>query len=140
MIDYADASPQYLVAKFHRAFGVVIRDEPIANPPESDLRTKLLREEVEEYYDAVRDNDVIGVAQELADIVYVAYGAALTHGIDLDAVIAEVHRANMSKLDDDGKPLVREDGKILKSKNFVPPDVAQVLLEQQHLSTNHAYA
>ena len=63
------------------------------------------------------------LARELADVVYVAYGTAITHGIDLDAVIAEVHRANMSKLDVDGRPVVR-DGKVQKGPNFRPPDLS----------------
>jgi predicted HAD superfamily Cof-like phosphohydrolase len=116
-----------MVREFHDAFGIAVRDVPVADPPESDLRTRLLREEAQEYYDAVEAGDVVQVADALADIVYVAYGTALNHGIDLDAVLAEVHRANMSKLGADGLPLLRSDGKVLKGPTYEPPDVATVL-------------
>lgn len=69
------------------------------------------------------------IAQELADLVHVVYGTALAYGIDLDAVLDEVHRANMSKLDADGRPVVR-DGKVVKSAYFHPPDVGTVLRAQ----------
>src|SRR5882757_3370697 len=103
-----------LVREFHRAFGIAVRSVPVAAPPESDLRTRLLAEEVQEYYDAVEAGDVVAVADGLADIVYVAYGTALNHGIDLDAVLVEVHRSNMSKLGADGRPILRDDGKVIK--------------------------
>jgi len=74
------------------------------------LRVALLQEEVGEFVAASERGDLNGVADALADIVYVAYGTALTYGIDLDAVLREVHRSNMSKLGSDGKPLIREDG------------------------------
>lgn len=115
------------VREFHETYGVVIRDEPVADVPESDLRTRLLEEEVREYYDAVEADDVVAVADALADIVYVAFGGALIHGIDLDAVLAEVHRSNMSKLGADGRPIYREDGKVLKGPDYFKPDIAGVL-------------
>lgn len=120
-------SPVIYVREFHETYGAAIRYVPVADPPESDLRTQLLAEETQEYYDAVEAKDVVEVADALADIVYVAYGAALTHGIDLDAVLAEVHRSNMSKLGEDGKPVLREDGKVVKGPNYFRPDVAGVL-------------
>lgn len=67
------------------------------------------------------------VAQELADVVYVAYGTAHVLGIPLDRVLAEVHMANMSKFDEDGRPVLREDGKLLKSDRYVPPDIARAI-------------
>lgn len=120
-------SPVQYVREFHLTYGAAIRTEPIARPPERMMRFNLLQEELDEYAHAVDTNDVVEVADALADIVYVAYGAALTHGIDLDAVLAEVHYSNMSKLGPDGKPIRREDGKILKGPNFSPPDIARVL-------------
>ncbi len=116
-----------MLRQFHETYGVPIRTKPIAQPPESDLRTRLLAEEVQEYYDAVAAGDVVEVADALADIVYVAYGSALSHGIDLDAVIAEVHRSNMSKLGADGKPVLREDGKVIKGPGYFRPDIASVI-------------
>ena len=76
--------------------------------------------------------DLVGIADALADIVYVAYGTALTYGIDLDAVLHEVHRSNMSKLGSDGKPLIREDGKVLKSERYFPPDIESVLRSRRN--------
>lgn len=78
--------------------------------------------------EALVSGDRIAIAQELADLVYVAYGTALVYGIDLDAAIAEVHRANMSKLDSDGKPVLREDGKVLKSECYQAPDMRRAIL------------
>ena len=71
--------------------------------------------------------DAFSVAEAVADIVYVVYGTALTYGIDLDPVLREVHRANMSKLGADGKPLLRQDGKVLKSDRYRPPDIAPIV-------------
>jgi predicted HAD superfamily Cof-like phosphohydrolase len=95
------------------------------------LRVALLHEEVGEFVAASERGDLNGVADALADIVYVAYGTALTYGIDLDAVLHEVHRSNMSKLGSDGKPLIREDGKVLKSEQYFPPDIESVLRGQE---------
>jgi predicted HAD superfamily Cof-like phosphohydrolase len=116
-----------MVREFHTTYGVPIRNVPIADPPDSDLRTRLLAEEVQEYYDAVEAGDVVEVADALADIAYVVFGTALVHGIDLDAVLEEVHRSNMSKLGDDGQPVCREDGKVLKGPRYFRPDIARVL-------------
>ncbi len=95
------------------------------------LRVALLQEEVGEFVAASERSDLNGVADALADIVCVAYGTALTYGIDLDAVLHEVHRSNMSKLGSDGRPLIREDGKVLKSEQYFPPDIESVLRRQK---------
>lgn len=121
------STPASLVREFHEAFGVPIRTTPDLDVPERDLRRRLLAEETNEADFAIAFGDLPGAAQELADIVYVAYGAALTFGIDLDAVIAEVHRANMAKLGPDGTPVYREDGKVLKPEGWKAPDVVSVL-------------
>lgn len=123
-------SPAPLVIEFHRAFQLPLRLEPAWDGIDSglrDLRIDLLAEEVSEYRQAALQGDLIGVADALADIVYVAYGAAISYGIDLDAVIAEVHRANMSKLGPDGRPVLRADGKVLKAASYRPPDVEAIL-------------
>ena len=122
-----DVSTQDMVREFHDAFGVAVRRSPVANPPESGLRIGLIEEEFGEYRDAVAANDVVGVADALADIAYVVFGAALVHGIDLDSVLAEVHRSNMSKLGADGQPILRADGKVLKGPGYTLPDVASVI-------------
>ncbi|MDN3352165.1 MazG nucleotide pyrophosphohydrolase domain-containing protein [Actinomadura sp. DC4] len=120
------------MAAFHTAFGVHRNDAPTADVPAevAALRIRLLAEEVGEYAEAVADGDLVGIADALADIVYVAYGAAVTYGIDLDAVLAEVHRSNMTKADEDGRVIRRKDGKVLKSARYTPPDVAAVLRAQ----------
>jgi len=108
-------------------FGLVRADRP--TPPPDELvaaRQRLIEEEVGELADAVCGGRLDEVARELADVVYVAYGTAVTYGINLDLVLAEVHRANMTKLGPDGRPVIR-DGKVQKGAGFRPPDVAGVL-------------
>lgn len=122
-------NPQDLVTEFHHAFGLPVGDRPVAEVTGAltDLRLNLLRDEVQELADAVATGNVADIAQEMADVVYVVYGYAVTNGIRLDQVVAAVHEANMSKLGPDGQPILREDGKVLKGPNFRPPDVAGVL-------------
>jgi len=117
------------VAEFHQAFGRPVRRQPSADvgPALARLRVDLVQEEVGEFVAASEQGDLIGIADALADIVYVVYGTALTYGIDLDVVLREVHRSNMSKLDSDGKPVLRPDGKVLKSDRYVRPEIAAAL-------------
>lgn len=112
------------VAEFHRKFGCAIGERP-AFPDEQtvELRRKLLREEFRETIDALDESDLVGFADGLADLIYVAVGAALACGIPLADVWREVHAANMRK---EGGP-TRADGKILKPEGWQPPDVAGVL-------------
>lgn len=123
------------VARFHQAFDLPRASQPTTDLPAAlaKLRVDLLVEEVGEFADATTARDIVGIADALADIVYVAYGAAVTYGIDLDAALREVHRSNMSKLDEHGKPVYRGDGKVLKSARYTPPDIARVLLRQTPL-------
>jgi predicted HAD superfamily Cof-like phosphohydrolase len=120
---------------FHAAFNLPRQAVPNIEIESqlADLRMALLNEEVQEFSDAVADADIVGIADALADIVYVIYGTAVTYGIDLNRVLAEVHRSNMSKLDGNGKPLIRDDGKVIKSEQYFPPDVAGVLKLQSPL-------
>lgn len=120
------------VLDFHEAFDLPREPVPTAQVGDvlAQLRVRLLREEVDEFADATERRDVVDIADALADIVYVAYGSAVTYGIDLDAVIREVHRANMSKLDLNGRPVMREDGKVMKSSRYTPPDIPLVLADQ----------
>jgi predicted HAD superfamily Cof-like phosphohydrolase len=120
------------VTEFHKAFGLPMRNIP-SGEVDCDLaklRVALLEEEVSEFVTASEKGDIVGIADALADITYVVYGTALTYGIDLDAVLQEVHRSNMSKLDGDGRPLIRDDGKVLKSDRYFPPDIEAVLSQQ----------
>lgn len=125
------------VKDFHEAFGVATRNEFDNNDELIDLRLSLIDEEYEEltnefhsiylpgkgwFYDG-GNIDKKRVAKELADLLYVVYGFAATFGIDVDRVFNEVHKSNMSKLDEDGKPVYREDGKILKGPLYKEPDL-----------------
>lgn len=113
------------VGRFHQAFDLPRAVRPNAGVPDAlaQLRVDLLVEEVREFADATAQRDLVGIADALADIVYVAYGAAVTYGINLDAALHEVHRSNMSKLDENGRPVYRADGKVLKSERYMPPDI-----------------
>ena len=93
------------------------------------MRTRLLTEEFEEYLSGDKREDIVNVAVELADIIYVAYGTAISYGIPLDRVLAEVHSANMAKLDENGEPIRREDGKVLKSEGWQPADIEAILID-----------
>ncbi|MTD16446.1 nucleotide pyrophosphohydrolase [Nakamurella sp. YIM 132087] len=120
------------VAEFHRAFGLPVRDLPVTGVSDEErrLRLALVEEEVGELREAAEAGDLVGVADALADIVYVVYGTAHTYGIDLDAVIDEVHASNMTKLGADGRPVRRADGKVLKGPDYRPPDIPAVLAKQ----------
>jgi predicted HAD superfamily Cof-like phosphohydrolase len=120
---------------FHEAFDLPRQSSPNVKIGESlaRLRIALLAEEVDEFVDAVAASDLVAIADALADIVYVAYGTAVTYGIDLDLVLGEVHRSNMSKLGKAGRRLIREDGKVIKSDQYFPPDIARVLELQRPL-------
>src|SRR6478752_9837648 len=117
------------VGDFHRAYGLPVRSEPTAaiGPDQVTLRQALIEEETRELAEAAEAGDLVGVADALADIVYVAYGTAHVYGIDLDAVLDEVHSSNMTKLGADGRPIRRADGKVLKGPGYRPPDIQAVL-------------
>ncbi|MCF3132934.1 MazG nucleotide pyrophosphohydrolase domain-containing protein [Streptomyces olivochromogenes] len=124
------SSPARLVHEFHRAFGLDTRSTPSeVSPALAAHRWELLAEEAAEVAE-VAVGPLDRLAHELADVVYVAYGTALVHGIDLDAVLAEIHRSNMSKLGPDGQVARRADGKVLKGDHYVAPDVSAELRRQ----------
>lgn len=89
----------------------------------ADLRIELIAEELQELCEAVDNRDMAEIADALTDLLYVVYGAGAAYGIDLDATFDEVHESNMSKLGEDGNPIYREDGKILKGPNYWAPDM-----------------
>jgi predicted HAD superfamily Cof-like phosphohydrolase len=91
------------------------------------LRVSLIREEFNELQEGIRKKDLVEIADALADLLYVVYGTAAAYGIDIDACFAEVHRSNMSKLGEDGQPIFREDGKVLKSSKYTPPQLGPIL-------------
>ena len=115
------------VRDFHQAFGQRIGEKPeLPDIEERKLRIKLLDEEVFEYTDAEYADDLVEIADALADIIYIACGTAVSYGIPLDDVFAEVHRSNMAKLVD-GKVIRREDGKVQKPEGWTAPDIRSVL-------------
>ena len=117
------------VAEFQGSFGLFIGDSP-SMPPDKGLlllRQRLIMEEAFEVSDELVDGESIeGTAKELADLVYVTLGTVLTLGLQdqFERCFDEVHRSNMSKLDENGKPIYREDGKVLKSKLYTPADLS----------------
>lgn len=125
------------VKQFHNAFNHPVADKPaLLTSKRTAMRLGLIEEEVNELREAIslmqsehnRSADIIvDMADALGDILYVAYGFAAELGVDIDAVFDEIHASNMSKLGDDGKPIYREDGKILKGKNYQPPDIEKVV-------------
>jgi predicted HAD superfamily Cof-like phosphohydrolase len=115
------------VKKFQTAVGQNVSEVPqFPDENERVLRRKLLREEVDEYFDGEDKDDLENVAKELADIIYIVCGTAASYGIPLDRVFNEVHRSNMEKLVD-GKVVRRDDGKILKPEGWAAPDIKSVL-------------
>ena len=115
------------VRDFHQAFGQRVGEKPeLPDIEERKLRIKLLDEEVLEYTDAEYADNLVEIADALADIIYIACGTAVSYGIPLDDVFAEVHRSNMAKLVD-GKVIRREDGKIQKPAEWTPPDIRSIL-------------
>lgn len=116
------------IRQFHETYGQPVGEEPVFLSPERQaLREALIDEEVQEFKDAVAEGDLINAFKELADILYVVYGTAVEMGGDLDSVLNEVHKSNMSKLGEDGLPVYRPDGKVLKGPNYREPDVKTVL-------------
>ncbi|MCA1762133.1 MAG: nucleoside triphosphate pyrophosphohydrolase family protein, partial [Flavobacteriales bacterium] len=96
---------------------------------DTHLRYKLMREENEEYLEAARNGDLVEIADALGDMLYILCGTILKHGLEgkIEAVFKEIQRSNMSKLDENGKPIYREDGKVLKSKLYFKPQIADIL-------------
>lgn len=118
------------VRAFHNAF----KQENGVTPSNTEqnvfeLRHRLMAEENDEYLEACKDNDLIGIADALGDQLYILCGTILKHGLQnkIEDVFTEIHESNMSKLDDNGKPIFREDGKILKSKNYFKPDLSKFI-------------
>lgn len=125
----SDFDPFAAVLAFHRKLGVHVEERPgFPAEPIVDLRVRLLREEMSELERAVADRDVVEVADALADLVYVAYGTAISFGIDLRPIFGEVHRSNMAK----GGGGTRADGKVLKPPDWTPPRI-RALLEEMRL-------
>lgn len=119
------------VAEFHRVFGLNMKETPTAHLglAVNQLRYKLMREENEEYLEAANNNDLVEVADALGDMLYILCGTIIEHGMQhkIDEVFDEIQRSNMSKLGADGKPIYREDGKVLKGPNYFMPNIQSIL-------------
>jgi predicted HAD superfamily Cof-like phosphohydrolase len=115
------------VRQFHKAFGHPLdkESETVSDSgfERAALRLRLIREEAAEVEDELFSNDKKKLAKELADLLYVVYGTAATYGIHIDEVFNRVHESNMSKLGEDGKPVYRNDGKVLKGPNYKEPEI-----------------
>ena len=116
------------VRDFMKTFGQEVKTEPeLPNDETSKLRLELIGEELGELEEAIANKNLVEIADALTDILYVTYGAGHAFGLDLDACFREVQRSNMSKLGEDGKPIYREDGKVLKGPNYSEPDLKKTL-------------
>ena len=116
------------VKEFMDIFGQEIKNKAeFPNEKIIDLRKKLIEEEFQELKDAIKDNDIVEVADALTDILVVTYGAGVAFGIDLDKCFEEVHRSNMSKLSQEGKPIYNEFGKVMKGPNYSRPDLKKFI-------------
>jgi predicted HAD superfamily Cof-like phosphohydrolase len=119
------------VKEFHTAFKIGYSETPVADLGESKstLRYHLMKEENEEYLEAVQNNDLVEIADALGDMMYVLLGTILEHGLQhkIEAIFDEIQRSNMSKLDEEGNPISRKDGKIIKGVNYFKPDFSQIL-------------
>jgi predicted HAD superfamily Cof-like phosphohydrolase len=119
------------VEAFHNAFGLGVQQKPIAKLEESKLKLRfdLMAEENEEYLEAAKNNDIVEVADALGDMLYILCGTILEHGMQhkIEAVFNEIQRSNMSKLGANGKPIYREDGKVMKGPNYFKPNIYEIL-------------
>ena len=116
------------VKEFMNTFGQEVKNRP-EFPKEKivELRNKLIDEEFNELKDAIKDKNIIEVADALTDILVVTYGAGAAFGINLDKCFEEVHKSNMSKLGENGKPIYNEIGKVMKGPNYFKPNLKQFL-------------
>ncbi len=118
------------VKEFHEAFGIEnAKQYETLDEKVYELRHNLLKEENEEYLQACKDGDLVEIADALGDILYIAYGSLLKHGLQdkIEEVFDEIHRSNMSKLGADGKPIYREDGKVLKGEGYFRPSIKNII-------------
>ncbi len=119
------------VELFHNAFGLGVSEEMLADlgSAKNKLRFNLMDEENKEYLEAAENNDLVEVADALGDMLYILCGTILEHGMQykIEEVFEEIQRSNMSKLGGDGRPIYREDGKVLKGPNYFKPDIKEIL-------------
>jgi predicted HAD superfamily Cof-like phosphohydrolase len=121
------------VKEFHTAFGLGIHTVPTADlgAQKKLLRYNLMKEENEEYWEAVQNNDIIEIADALGDMLYILCGTILEHGLQhkIEAIFDEIQQSNMSKLGEDGQPIYREDGKVMKGPHYFKPNFEKLFSE-----------
>jgi len=120
------------VKNFHNVFKQEMSDKPIVYPSGGpEIRFNLMKEENEEYLEACNNGDLVEIADALGDQLYILCGTILKHGMQhvIESVFAEIHESNMSKLDAEGNPILREDGKIMKGPNYFKPNISQFIIE-----------
>ncbi len=119
------------VKKFHEIYQLGYQNTPKAKIglDKIKLRYELLKEENEEYLEAAHNGDLVEVADALGDLLYILCGTIIEHGLQhkIEEVFEEIQRSNMSKLDENGKPIYREDGKVLKGPNYFKPNIKAIL-------------
>jgi predicted HAD superfamily Cof-like phosphohydrolase len=119
------------VQEFHESFGLGVSHSPIArlSAQKLKLRFDLMDEENNEYLEAAENDDLVEVADALGDMLYILCGTILEHGMQhkIEEVFNEIQRSNMSKLGADGKPIYREDGKVMKGPSYFKPNIASIL-------------
>ena len=116
------------VGKFMKTFGQEVKsNSSLSSDKINNLRISLIEEELEELKQAIREKNLLEVADALTDILYVTYGAGHAFGINLDKCFEEVQNSNMSKLDDNGKPIYNEHGKVMKGPNYFKPDLTKFI-------------
>ncbi len=119
------------VHEFHTAFKLGMNNTPVAHigDDRNMLRFNLMKEENEEYLEAAQNSDLVEVADALGDMLYILCGTIIEHGMQdkIEEVFNEIQRSNMSKLGEDGSPIYREDGKVLKGPNYFKPNIAEIL-------------
>ena len=114
------------VGEFMKTFGQEVKNEPSFSTNKiNELRVSLIQEELDELKEAMHNKDLLEVADALTDILYVTYGAGHAFGIDLDKCFDEVQNSNMSKLDENGKPIYNDSGKVMKGPNYFKPDLSK---------------
>ena len=120
------------VQEFHEAFGLGVQQEPTValGAKKVQLRYELMKEENEEYLKAAQNGNIVEVADALGDMLYILCGTIVEHGLQhkISEVFEEIQRSNMSKLGLDGKPIYREDSKVLKGPNYSKPDLEKILI------------
>ncbi|WP_417266001.1 hypothetical protein [Brumimicrobium sp.] len=119
------------VAQFHNSFGIENKEVPttVIGEDQFVLRHRLMQEENNEYLEAAKNEDLVEIADALGDQLYILCGTILKHGMQdvITEVFEEIQRSNMSKLDTDGNPIYRADGKVLKGENYFKPDIQSIL-------------